>query len=376
MADVGIFQRSEYSFRGGTFTSDMDGARGVLTGVALSLIDHGWNLVGTWDESLAVLPEIVYILLVHDSGLKACFAMNVSAVPESFMTFCLPASVGKDECGQTHPGQYAGGLMCSVVPPTSSEKFEFLRDDEGNVTGLKKPFQSTPFVGTVGARNRMVKSFLDINRTDEYYSYIVVSDGYTVYGFSHKMSDEEHLRGFACGSLMGELLYPDRDTSYCSRYLAVRLSLDADENYPPIDDCGIGSDEDFAFPLHTKPGVAYAACMNANNNMSVWVPCHLHIDSHYLSLKTYIPAVLGKDRFARIAVFAGYSEDESDPYTYRIMWGDTLKGYLDTKRFVMTTPNHRPIGTWYNNNSMVHVGGGLLIGYTQGGPLLPVRSED
>lgn len=370
------FHRAEFSFKGGKYPSDINGAISVITGLAITLMDYGWKLKNTWDDSLNNDGEIAYVLMKHASGLKACFAMNVSSVPESFRTQCLPADMGKDECGQTHLGQYAGGLMCSVIPPTSDEEFSFIISSEtGKCLGIQKPYQSTPFVGTVGARNRMVKSFLDINRVEEYYSYIIVSDGYTVYGFSHKLSDGDALRGFACGSLMGEMLYASRETSYCARYLAIRMSLDGDENNPSITDCGIGATDYLAYPLHTKKGVAYAACMTANYNMSAWVPCHLHIDEHYLSLKTYVPAVLGKDRFSRVAVFAGYSEDEADPYTYKISWGDTLKGYLDTERFVMTSPNSRPIGTLYNNNNMVHVGGGVLIGYADGGALLPVKGE-
>lgn len=188
------------------------------------------------------------------------------------------------------------------------------------------------------------------------------------------MSDGDRFRGFVCGHLLNDLMYGERETAFASRYMAVRLCMDTDENMPMITDCGIGATEHRAFPLHAKPGIATAVCMTANYSMSVWVPCHLHTDNHYISLKAYIPSVLGKDRFTKIAVFAGYSEDETDPYEFRIVYGDTLKGYIDTSRMVLTTPNVRPVGTLYNNGNMVSVGGGLLVGYKRGAEMLPVRT--
>lgn len=370
------FQRTEYSFKGGQFASDISGARSVLTGLAISLMDSGWSLFNTWNDSLDDDGLSAYVFLKHSSGMKMCLALNVSSVKERFSDQCLPADTGTDECGSEHNGQYAGGLMCSVIPVTSSETFAFRYDkDTGKCIGIEKPYQSTPFVGTVGARNRFVKSFLDVNRDDEWYSYIIVTDGYAVFGFSHKISDGERLRGFACGSLIGDLMYADRDTSYCARYMALRLSLDMDENAAVIDDCGIGAQNGaMAFPLHTKHGVASGACMTANYNVSRWVPCYLHIDTHYLSLSTYVPSVLGKDRFARVAVFTGYSEAEADPYRFRVLFGDTMKGYLDTGYFILTSPDVRPVGTLYSSGKMMHIGGGVLIGYGDGGELIPVHS--
>lgn len=371
------FTRVEYSFAGEKFTSDMAGARGVLTGLVISMMDYGWLLQSTWEDSLNDDGQIAYVLIKHSTtNLRVCLALNVSSCPESFRSMCLPARTGTDECGEAHAGQYAGGLMCSVIPALCDENFEFTFDAANQCTGIRKPYQATPFVGTVGARNRFPKSFLDINRKDEWYSYIVISDGYTIYGFSHKMSDGDKLRGFVCGHLLNDLLYAERDTSFASRYMAVRLSLETDENMPIITDCGIGADTEPALPLHNKFGVAAAACMTANYSTSVWVPCHLHTDTYYISLRTYIPSVLGKDRFSKIAVFAGYSEEDSDPYEFRIVYGDTLKGYIDTSRLVLTTPNARPIGTLYNNGNMCAIGGGLLAGYKRGSELIPVRGAE
>lgn len=369
------YVRIEYSFKGGKFTSDMTGARGVLTGLSIAMMDYGWALQNTWEDSLNDDGETAYIFLKHvQTNLRICLALNVSSVKESFRSYCLPARMGTDECGETHLGQYAGGLMCSVIPALCDENFSFSFDVAEKCVGVKKPYQATPFVGTVGARNRFTKSFLDINRDDEWYSYIIITDGYTVYGFSHKMSDGDRFRGFVAGHLLNELMYGERETAFASRYMAARLCMDTDENMPIITDCGIGATEYNAFPLHVKPGIATAVCMTANYSMSVWVPCHLHTDNYYISLNTYIPSVLGKDRFAKIAVFAGYSEDETDPYEFRIVYGDTLKGYIDTSRMVLTTPNVRPVGTLYNNGNMVSVGGGLLVGYKRGADMIPVRT--